>query len=78
LQDKIAVVTAAGQGIGRAIAEAFLHEGAAVWAEVDQAVSPAPFIRRRNNAAVAPRARTLAVQISTSQPMRRSQSGTLA
>jgi 2-keto-3-deoxy-L-fuconate dehydrogenase len=32
LQGKIAVVTAAGQGIGRAIAEAFVAEGATVWA----------------------------------------------
>ena len=32
LAGKIAVVTAAGQGIGRAIAEAFIAEGATVWA----------------------------------------------
>jgi 2-keto-3-deoxy-L-fuconate dehydrogenase len=32
LQGKIAVVTAAGQGIGRAIAEAFVREGATVYA----------------------------------------------
>ena len=32
LEGKTAVVTAAGQGIGRAIAEAFLKEGAQVWA----------------------------------------------
>jgi 2-keto-3-deoxy-L-fuconate dehydrogenase len=32
LQGKTAVVTAAGQGIGRAIAEAFVAEGAKVWA----------------------------------------------
>jgi 2-keto-3-deoxy-L-fuconate dehydrogenase len=32
LEGKIAVVTAAGQGIGRAIAEAFVREGAALWA----------------------------------------------
>src|SRR5579872_3083975 len=32
LTGKIAVVTAAGQGIGRAIAEAFIAEGATVWA----------------------------------------------
>ena len=30
LEGKTAVVTAAGQGIGRAIAEAFVAEGAAV------------------------------------------------
>jgi 2-keto-3-deoxy-L-fuconate dehydrogenase len=32
LQGKTALVTAAGQGIGRAIAETFLREGATVWA----------------------------------------------
>jgi 2-keto-3-deoxy-L-fuconate dehydrogenase len=32
LKGKSAVVTAAGQGIGRAIAEAFVREGAKVWA----------------------------------------------
>jgi 2-keto-3-deoxy-L-fuconate dehydrogenase len=32
LQNKVAVVTAAGQGIGRAIAEAYLREGARVFA----------------------------------------------
>jgi 2-keto-3-deoxy-L-fuconate dehydrogenase len=32
LKGKIAVVTAAGQGIGRAISEAFVREGAIVWA----------------------------------------------
>ncbi|MBD2748426.1 SDR family oxidoreductase [Microvirga sp. BT688] len=32
LQGKTALVTAAGQGIGRAIAEAFLREGATLWA----------------------------------------------
>src|SRR3712207_4992333 len=32
LQGKTALVTAAGQGIGRAIAEAFLREGARVYA----------------------------------------------
>lgn len=32
LEGKIAVVTAAGQGIGRAIADAFAAEGATVWA----------------------------------------------
>jgi 2-keto-3-deoxy-L-fuconate dehydrogenase len=38
LKGKIAVVTAAGQGIGRAIAEAFIAEGATVWAsDLDKA-----------------------------------------
>ncbi|MHB2165399.1 SDR family oxidoreductase [Alsobacter sp. R-9] len=38
LQGKVAVVTAAGQGIGRAIAEAYVAEGATVWAtDVDVA-----------------------------------------
>ena len=32
LRGKKAVITAAGQGIGRAIAEVFLREGAQVWA----------------------------------------------
>jgi 2-keto-3-deoxy-L-fuconate dehydrogenase len=32
LKGKHALITAAGQGIGRAIAEAFLREGASVWA----------------------------------------------
>ena len=32
LQGKVAVVTAAGQGIGRASADAFVREGATVWA----------------------------------------------
>jgi 2-keto-3-deoxy-L-fuconate dehydrogenase len=38
LSGKVAVVTAAGQGIGRAIAEALVREGATVWAtDVDTA-----------------------------------------
>jgi 2-keto-3-deoxy-L-fuconate dehydrogenase len=39
LQDKIAVVTGAGQGIGRATVAAFIAEGATVWA-VDRNPSP--------------------------------------
>ena len=38
LKGKVAVITAAGQGIGRAIAEAFVAEGAVVWAtDLDEA-----------------------------------------
>lgn len=45
LAGKTAVVTAAGQGIGRAIAEAFVAEGATVWA-TDVDVSKLEGIRR--------------------------------
>ena len=45
LAGKIAVVTAAGQGIGRAIAEAFLEEGATVWATDVDAGKLAPIGR---------------------------------
>ncbi|MEM6616679.1 MAG: SDR family oxidoreductase [Pseudomonadota bacterium] len=45
LSGKVAVVTAAGQGIGRAIAEAYVAEGATVWA-TDLDVSKLEGIRR--------------------------------
>jgi 2-keto-3-deoxy-L-fuconate dehydrogenase len=32
LEGKVCVITAAGQGIGRSTAEAFVREGATVWA----------------------------------------------
>jgi 2-keto-3-deoxy-L-fuconate dehydrogenase len=52
LKDKVCVVTAAGQGIGAATAQAFANEGASVWAtDVDagklQAMAGAPSIRTR-------------------------------
>ncbi|HWD28440.1 MAG TPA: SDR family oxidoreductase [Rhizomicrobium sp.] len=51
LKDKIAVVTAAGAGIGRATALAFAAEGATVWAtDIDDAALaalPAPLNARR-------------------------------
>jgi 2-keto-3-deoxy-L-fuconate dehydrogenase len=57
LKDKIAVVTAAGAGIGRATALAFHREGALVWAsDIDDAAM-------RSLAAEAPGIRTLSLDV---------------
>jgi 2-keto-3-deoxy-L-fuconate dehydrogenase len=57
LKDKIAVVTAAGAGIGRATALAFHREGAIVWAsDIDDAAV-------RSLAAEAPGIRTLSLDV---------------
>ena len=52
LRGKAAIVTAAGQGIGNAVAEAFLKEGACVWAldrdgQLLDALPPHPMLRPR-------------------------------
>ncbi len=57
LKDKIAVVTAAGAGIGRATARAFHREGALVWAsDIDDAAM-------KSLAAEAPGIRTLSLDV---------------
>jgi len=76
LNRKIALVTAAGQGIGRAISEAFIAEGATViahplreWPDRHRACIAAPPV-------MGPRKRSSAISGSAPSPVKRSISAT--